>query len=102
MGRVLQSYIIRAYSFYCPAHSGIMKVEIIGNLFQGVVMHNMCPDGIQDHISAKLQEITVFIDNNGFITSLKNMAGLFICPIVFFSEYILTLCWVKDYAEKNR
>jgi hypothetical protein len=38
----------------------------------------MSPDGIQDHISAKLQEITVFI------TSLKNMAGLFICPIVFF------------------
>ena len=79
-----------------------MEVEIIGNLFQGVAMFNMCPNGIQDHISAKLQEITVFIDNNGFITSLKNMAGLFICPIVFFSEYILTLCWVKDYAEKNR
>ena len=33
--------------------------------------YNMCPDRIQDHVSAKLQEITVFIDNNGFITSLK-------------------------------
>ncbi|HQG50256.1 MAG: hypothetical protein KBH82_02260 [Syntrophorhabdaceae bacterium] len=85
MGRVLQSYIIRADSFYCPAHIGIMKVEIIGNLFQDVVMYNMCPDGIQNHISAKLHEITVFI------TSLKNMAGLFICPIVFLSsEYILS------------
>ena len=53
--------------------------------------YNMCPDRIQDHVSAKLQEITVFIDNNGFITSLKNMAGLFICPIVFLSsEYILS------------
>jgi len=67
-----------------------MEVEIIGNLFQGVAMFNMCPNGIQDHISAKLQEISVFIDNNGFITSLKIMAGLFICPIVFFSEYILS------------
>jgi hypothetical protein len=32
-----------------------MEVEIIGNLFQGVAMFNMCPNGIQDHISAKLQ-----------------------------------------------
>ena len=83
--QVLQSYIIRTDSYYCPTHSGIMKVEIIGNLFQDVVMYNMCPDGIQNHISAKLHEITVFI------TSLKNMAGLFICPIVFLSsEYILS------------
>jgi len=46
--------------------------------------YNMCPDRIQDHVSAKLQEITVFIDNSGFIASLKNMAGIFICPIVWY------------------
>jgi hypothetical protein len=41
--QVLQSYIIRSDSFYCHAHSDIMKVEIIGNLFQCVAMHNMSP-----------------------------------------------------------
>ena len=43
--------------------------------------NNPRPDGIQDYIPTYLEQVTVFLDKNGLISALKEMAGPF-APLV--------------------
>lgn len=51
----------------------------------------MCSHGVKDHISAELEKIGVLVDDDGLVSSLKDMPRFLMSPVVFLGVHAVEL-----------